>query len=82
MNLIAQLKRAGNRRSPLSKVPKKGRKGGAASGIKTEKQARGNPGKVDEALWARAKRIVKPDWDRYDEPWAVVQKVYKNLGGR
>jgi hypothetical protein len=36
----------------------------------------------DEALWERAKFAVRPNWDRYDKPWAVVARVYENMGGR
>jgi uncharacterized protein len=35
----------------------------------------------DEDVWERAKEAVKPDWDKYDEPYAVVMSVYKNMGG-
>jgi len=36
----------------------------------------------DEALWERAKLSVRPYWDNYDQPWAVVASVYENMGGR
>lgn len=35
----------------------------------------------DEAAWERAKSIVKPHWDKYDEPWAVVTHIYQNITG-
>jgi len=36
----------------------------------------------DEDVWERAKAAVKPHWDKYDEPYAVVTHVYENMGGR
>lgn len=36
---------------------------------------------ADEETWERAKEEVEPDWDRYDDPWAVVTHVYKQMGG-
>lgn len=35
----------------------------------------------DEDLWEKAKEAVKPDWDKYDEPYAVVASVYQKMGG-
>jgi hypothetical protein len=38
----------------------------------------------DEDIWERAKKAVDPEGegaDKYDEPWAVVATVYKNMGG-
>ena len=37
---------------------------------------------ADEALWERAKLAVRPYWDNYSEPWAVVASVYEQMGGR
>jgi hypothetical protein len=36
----------------------------------------------DEPIWNRAKSSVKPYWDRYHDPYAVVTEVYQKLGGR
>lgn len=43
----------------------------------------GNPAEwvADEQLWDRAKAAVEPKWGDYDEPYAVVAHVYKQLGG-
>lgn len=35
----------------------------------------------DEAAWERAKKAVEPKWGDYDEPWAVVAHVYKQMTG-
>jgi len=35
----------------------------------------------DEATWEKAKEAVKPRWDSYSEPYAVVTSVYENMGG-
>jgi hypothetical protein len=35
----------------------------------------------DEATWEKAKEAVGKDWDKYDDPYAVVVSVYKNMGG-
>lgn len=37
---------------------------------------------ADEDIWEKAKDAVKPYWDRYDEPYAVVTHTYKAMGGR
>ncbi len=37
---------------------------------------------ADEATWKRAKAHVEPYWDEYEEPWAVVSYVYKQMGGK
>jgi hypothetical protein len=37
---------------------------------------------ADEDVWERAKAAVKPNWDRYDEPFAVVSHVYHAMGGK
>jgi hypothetical protein len=37
---------------------------------------------VDEKIWARAKKAVKKYWKNYEEPWATVYKVYRDMGGR
>lgn len=36
---------------------------------------------TDEAIWEKAKAAVEPHWDDYDEPYAVVMHVYKEMGG-
>lgn len=36
----------------------------------------------DEEIWERAKAEVLPDWEKYDQPWAVVAHVYEQMGGR
>jgi hypothetical protein len=36
---------------------------------------------TDEAIWEKAKKAVEPKWDDYDEPYAVVMHVYKEMGG-
>jgi hypothetical protein len=35
----------------------------------------------DEDVWEKAKKAVEPKWDDYDDPYAVVVSVYKNMGG-
>jgi hypothetical protein len=35
----------------------------------------------DEGTWNRAKKAVEPKWDEYDEPYAVVAHVYREMGG-
>lgn len=35
----------------------------------------------DEALWEKAKEVVEPHWEKYDQPYAVVAHVYKLMGG-
>lgn len=74
-------KSRGKKKSHRKGGKKKSKRRREPSHPRTEREARGNPGVRDEALWARAKRVVKPHWQSYDQPWAVVQKVYKNLGG-
>ena len=36
---------------------------------------------ADEDIWEKAKAAVKPKWDDYDEPYAVVSAVYRRMGG-
>lgn len=36
---------------------------------------------TSEKTWDKAKKAVKKYWKKYDEPWAVVFSVYKNMGG-
>jgi len=36
----------------------------------------------DEDIWEKAKEEVGPDDGSYDDYWAVVTTVYKNMGGR
>jgi hypothetical protein len=45
------------------------------------------PGQKDEALWSKAKRAVsesrkKPESSFTDRDWALVQTIYRELGGR
>lgn len=41
------------------------------------------PGAIaSEKTWNRAKKAVKKHWKKYDEPWAVVYHVYRNMGGK
>jgi hypothetical protein len=41
------------------------------------------PGAIaDEKTWKRAKKAVKPYWKNYDEPWATVFHVYREMGGK
>ena len=41
------------------------------------------PGAIaSEKTWDKAKKAVKKYWKKYDEPWAVVYHVYKNMGGK
>lgn len=48
----------------------------------TEDMSRNPPSWVkDEDTWQEAKDQVEPYWDRYDDPWAVVAYVYKQMGG-
>lgn len=35
----------------------------------------------DEAAWEKAKAAVKPKWDDYEEPWAVVSHIYGSITG-
>jgi hypothetical protein len=35
----------------------------------------------DKATWQRAKAQVQPYWSAYDQPWAVVATVYREMGG-
>jgi|SRR6185369_8114977 len=37
---------------------------------------------IDEKVWKRAKKVVKPYWKKYEEPWAVVYDVYRKMGGK
>jgi hypothetical protein len=44
------------------------------------------PGQVDEAKWKRAKKAVseskgKPEGSFTDRDWALVQKIYREMGG-
>jgi hypothetical protein len=34
---------------------------------------------VDEPTWEAAKAAVRPYWETYDEPWAVVASVYHKM---
>lgn len=76
-----------SRRSPLyndewadqaeGKIP-------GASGISTEAmedhdQKIRNPGDVDEAKWAKAKKLCEKEYGHIK--WPVVSKIYKSLGG-
>jgi hypothetical protein len=36
----------------------------------------------DAAIWQRAEAAVLPHWRDYEEPYAVVATVYKQMGGR
>lgn len=41
------------------------------------------PGWVrDDVIWANATQAVRPYWDRYPDPQAVVVQVYRRMGGR
>ena len=41
------------------------------------------PGVIaSEKTWDKAKKAVKKHWKKYDEPWAVVYHVYRNMGGK
>lgn len=44
----------------------------------------GNPPSwvVNEPIWVRAKEAVKKNWDKYDEPFAVITSIYKSMGGK
>jgi hypothetical protein len=46
--------------------------------------AKGNPPSWvdDEAAWDRAKEAVRPKWDSYDQPYAVVAHVYQQMTGK
>ena len=39
------------------------------------------PWAEDADKWDRAVEAVKPYWDKYDEPYAVVSTIYSKLGG-
>lgn len=46
-------------------------------------KAHNPPGAIaSEKTWDKAKKAVKKYWKKYDEPWAVVYHVYKNMGGK
>jgi hypothetical protein len=49
-----------------------------------KKKLTGNPPRWarDKDIWYRAVDKVKPHWDSYDEPYAVVTTVYQRMGGR
>jgi len=36
---------------------------------------------ASEATWDRAKAATEKKWDEYEDPWAVVAHVYKQMGG-
>lgn len=36
---------------------------------------------ADEGKWEKAKKAVEPNWESYEQPWAVVATIYKNMGG-
>ena len=45
------------------------------------------PGQKDEATWNKAKRAVseskkKPEANFTDRDWALVQTIYRQMGGR
>lgn len=35
----------------------------------------------DEDIWEKAKKAVEPNEDSYDNKWAVIAHVYKEMGG-
>lgn len=37
---------------------------------------------LDPKVWSRAKKSVKKYWKKFEEPWAVVYKVYRDMGGK
>ena len=37
---------------------------------------------ADKKVWQKAKKVTKKYWKKYDEPYAVVLDVYKNMGGK
>jgi hypothetical protein len=37
---------------------------------------------LDPPVWDEAREAVRPYWARYQDPWAVVTHVYRNMGGR
>jgi len=46
-------------------------------------KAHNPPGAIaSEKTWDKAKKAVKKYWKKYDEPWAVVYHVYRNMGGK
>jgi hypothetical protein len=46
-------------------------------------KAHNPPGAIaSEKTWDKAKKAVKKHWKKYDEPWAVVYHVYRNMGGK
>lgn len=36
---------------------------------------------TNETAWNNAKEAVKPNWNQYKEPWAVVVHVYEQMTG-
>jgi hypothetical protein len=36
---------------------------------------------ADESKWEKAKAAVDENWDTYEEPWAIVAHVYRQMGG-
>lgn len=54
---------------------------GHLKGWGKRRKVSGNPPAwvTNEAKWERAKAIVKPHWQHYEHPWAVVAHVYRRL---
>jgi hypothetical protein len=50
----------------------------------TAKSVEGNPPAwvASEKTWDKAKKAVKKYWKRYDEPYAIVAHVFRNMGGK
>lgn len=37
---------------------------------------------ADQKIWNRAKKVTKKHWKDYENPYPIVIKVYKNMGGK
>lgn len=47
-----------------------------------DETSRGPAWAIDKATWQRAYSVVRPRWNHYEHPYAVVARVYENMGGR
>lgn len=37
---------------------------------------------ASESTWDEAKKSVRKEWNKYDEPWSVVADLYFKMGGK
>jgi hypothetical protein len=40
------------------------------------------PWALDPDKWDRARNALAPQWDDFEDPWAMVTYVYERMGGR